>query len=72
MLRMRNGDTPSTIPNPDLRIGTMDNASGRTVVVVYSNPIGVSSYKGVCVNYLSIYNLHRHNVPLKDWLHISE
>lgn len=37
-------NTPSTMPSPDLRIGTMDRACGCTVVVVYSNPIGVSPY----------------------------
>jgi hypothetical protein len=32
------GEIPSSIPNPDLRIGTKDMVSGEIVVVVYSYP----------------------------------
>jgi hypothetical protein len=37
-------DVPSSIPRPDLRMGTRDIDSGPIVVVVYSYPIGVFSY----------------------------
>jgi hypothetical protein len=36
-------DGPSTIPRPDLRMGTRERSSGWTVFVVYSKPMGVSS-----------------------------
>jgi hypothetical protein len=32
------------MPRPDLRMGTMHIVDGETVVVVYSNPIGLTSY----------------------------
>lgn len=35
---------PSTMPNPDLRMGTSETVSGAIVVVSYSKPRGVLSY----------------------------
>lgn len=37
-------NAPSTMPNPDLRIGTSETVSGAMVVVSYSKPRGVLSY----------------------------
>lgn len=37
-------DSPSTIPNPDRRMGTKETDSGWIWVVEYSNPRGVVSW----------------------------
>jgi len=44
VISMGGKDVPSSIPRPDLRMGTRDIDSGPIVVVVYSYPIGVFSY----------------------------
>lgn len=48
---------PSTMPRPDRRMGTRERDCGSTEVVVYSNPMGVSSYA---------------SHPVSKSLHVSE